>query len=666
MKVYETEKIRNVVVLGHSGSGKSNLLEAVLYTNGFLKKISKPEDQIQMTSALNLLPVEWKEHKYNFIDTPGYFDFHSDVVAAMSAAAGSIIVVDGTDDLQVGTDKALEVTDDYNNPRLIFVNKIDSEKADYEKILSQLRDRYGKKIAPFHIPMGKDKDFKGFINVVDLFAKEYNGVDCVDVEIPEYMNNKINPIREMLMESVAESDEELMEKYFSQEAFTQDEIHMGLRKGVLQGDIIPVLCGSTAKNIGIHTLLDMVWDYMPSPVDLGYEHKNEKFSGFVFKTIVDPFVGKISYVKVCEGEILPEQEVYNINKEKKTKISKIYTMRGNEQIELEKAVAGDIIVLNKLSDTQTNDTLATSNSHKAFESINFPKPQIYLALEAEKKGEEEKISLALSKMIEQDPSITLTRDNGIKQTLLGGQGEIHLNHIKDQVEKKFGVKMLLKEPKVSYKETIKGKSDVQGKHKKQSGGHGQYGDVKIRFEHSNESFEFCEEIFGGSVPKNYIPAVEKGLRDALESGVLAGFPVTNVKAILYDGSYHDVDSSEMAFKIAANLAFKKGLKEAKPILLEPVMKMKIVVPDEYMGDIMGDISKRRGKILGMDATGNGKQIIWAEAPQAETFKYAIDLRSITQGRGFFEMDFERYDEVPNELANKIIEEKLSQKEKALV
>lgn len=666
MKVYETEKIRNVVVLGHSGSGKSNLLEAVLYTNGFLKKISKPEDQIQMTSALNLLPVEWKEHKYNFIDTPGYFDFHSDVVAAMSAAAGSIIVVDGTDDLQVGTDKALEVTDDYNNPRLIFVNKIDSEKADYEKILSQLRDRYGKKIAPFHIPMGKDKDFKGFINIVDLFAKEYNGVDCVDVEIPEYMNNKINPIREMLMESVAESDEELMEKYFSQEAFTQDEIHMGLRKGVLQGDIIPVLCGSTAKNIGIHTLLDMVWDYMPSPVDLGYEHKNEKFSGFVFKTIVDPFVGKISYVKVCEGEILPEQEVYNINKEKKTKISKIYTMRGNEQIELEKAVAGDIIVLNKLSDTQTNDTLATSNSHKAFESINFPKPQIYLALEAEKKGEEEKISLALSKMIEQDPSITLTRDNGIKQTLLGGQGEIHLNHIKDQVEKKFGVKMLLKEPKVSYKETIKGKSDVQGKHKKQSGGHGQYGDVKIRFEHSNESFEFCEEIFGGSVPKNYIPAVEKGLRDALESGVLAGFPVTNVKAILYDGSYHDVDSSEMAFKIAANLAFKKGLKEAKPILLEPVMKMKIVVPDEYMGDIMGDISKRRGKILGMDATGNGKQIIWAEAPQAETFKYAIDLRSITQGRGFFEMDFERYDEVPNELANKIIEEKLSQKEKALV
>ncbi|SHK21364.1 elongation factor G [Tepidibacter formicigenes] len=656
MKVYESDKIRNIVILGHSGCGKTNLTESILYTNNLVNRISKPSNQVNMTSTLNLIPVEWNNHKYNFLDTPGYFDFYGEVVSSIRAAAGSIIIVDGTCDIQVGTDKALEITDENNTPRFIFVNKIDSEKADYNKVLEQLRERYGKKIAPFHIPMGKDKEFKGFINVVDMFARKYDGKNCIKVEIPEYMKDSINPVREMLLESVAESDDKLLDKYFAGEEFTIDEIHKGLRQGVISGDIIPVLCGSTAKNIGIHTLLDMIWDYMPSPIDIGYDNKESEFSGIVFKTLVDPFIGKVSLVKVCEGELTPDTEIYNINKGKKEKIYHLYTLRNKEQIEIEKAVAGDIVVLTKLSDVQTGDTLSTKPDRNSFENIDFPKPQIYFAIEPLNKGDEEKISTGLHRLIEEDPSFTWYRNHETKQTLIGGQGEIHINSIKDKLKEKFGIDVKLSDLKVAYRETIKGKSDVQGKHKKQSGGHGQYGDVKIVFEPSEEEFLFEEKIFGGSVPKQYIPAVEKGLKESLQSGVLAGFPVMNVKATLYDGSYHDVDSSEMAFKIASSIAFKKGMESANPVLLEPIMNLKIVVPEEYMGDIIGDINKRRGRIIGMEPSSRGKQIIYAQAPQAETFRYAIDLRSMTQGRGYFEMEFERYEEVPAQIMDKIIEE----------
>ncbi len=656
MKVYESDKIRNIVILGHGGSGKTNLTEAILYTNKVLNRISKPNEAMNMTSTLNLIPIEWNDHKYNFIDTPGYFDFYGEVTSAMKACAGSIIVVDGTTDLQVGTDKALEITDENNTPRFIFVNKIDSEKANYNKVLEQLRDIYGKKIAPFHIPMGKDKEFKGFINVVDMFAREYNGNECITVEIPEDTKDLIDPVREMLLESVAESDEALLDKYFNGETFTIEEIHKGLRKGVISGDIIPVLCGSTAKNIGIHTLLDMVWDYMPSPMDIGYEDNGNKFSGIVFKTFVDPFIGKISLLKVCEGELTSDMEIYNVNKRQKEKIAHLYTLRNGQQIEIEKAMAGDIIAITKLNEVQTGDTLSSHQNRDPFEGIDFPKPQIYMAIEPLNKGDEEKIGIGLHRLIEEDPSFKWFRNNETKQTLIGGQGEIHINAIKDKLKEKFGVDVRLSDLKVAYRETIKGKADVQGKHKKQSGGHGQYGDVKIKFEPAGDSFIFEEKIFGGSVPKQYIPAVEKGLKESLDTGILAGFPVTNIKATLYDGSYHDVDSSEMAFKIAASIAFKKGMESATPTLLEPIMKLKIVVPEDYMGDIMGDINKKRGRILGMEPAPRGKQIIYAEAPQGETFRYAIDLRSMTQGRGYFEMEFERYEEVPSQLMNKIIEE----------
>lgn len=655
MRVYESSKIRNISILGHSSSGKSNLSEAFLYTAGRSSRISSPTDPVKITSSLGVFNIEWNDMKYNFLDTPGYFDFEGEVMSSLRAAYSSIVVVDSTTSLQVGTYKALELTEDLSKPRFIFVNKIDSEKADYNKIIQQLSNKFGKKIAPFHVPWGEADNFKGFINVVDYVAREYNGKECVDADMPEDMVKKITPIRQMLLESVAESDEELLEKYFEGEEFTKEEIKRGLRAGVLSGDIIPVLCGSTSKNIGIHTLLDMIGAYMPSPADQGLS-KDKDFKGIIFKTVSDPFVGKISYVKIESGQITPDSELYNLNKDTKEKISKIFHINYDKLDEIDSAVAGDIIAITKLQESTTSDTLSSNPKDTPFEKINFPRPQMLVAIEPINKGDEEKISSGLQKLSEEDPTFTFERNAETRQTVVGVQGDIHINSLKDKLKDKFGVEITIQDLKVPYRETIRSKSDVQGKHKKQSGGHGQYGDVKIRFEPSDEEFEFAEEIFGGSVPKSYIPAVEKGLIESMEKGVLAGFPVTNIKATLYDGSYHDVDSSEMAFKLAASLAFKKGMQEANPVLLEPVMSLKIVVPDENTGDIMGDITKKRGRVLGMQAYKNGKQLISAEAPEAEIFKYAIDLKAMTQGMGFFEMDFARYEQVPEQMVEKIIKE----------
>ncbi|EHL19763.1 hypothetical protein HMPREF9628_01279 [Peptoanaerobacter stomatis] len=653
MKVYESDQIRNIAILGHSGSGKSNLMEAFLYTTGKTNRISKPTDQVKITSSLGLNAIEWKDHKYNILDTPGYFDFEGETISASIAAASTIIVVDATTSLQVGTDKALEFSDNYNFPRFIFVNKIDSEKADYERILDELKERYGKKVAPFHLPWGKAENFKGFINVVDLFARQYNGKECVTVDMPQDLQADVENVRAMLMEAVAETDEALLDKYFSGEEFTAEEVHIGLRKGVISGDIIPVLCGSTAKNIGLHTLLDMINDYLPSPLDRMKRDKTV-FDGQIFKTFVDSFLGRVSYVKINQGVLKPDVEVYNINKRTKEKIAKIYVSTNEGLQEVEKANAGDIIVLTKLQTSLTGDTLAEKVDASAYDLPIFPKPQMLVAIEPVNKGDEDKISQGLHRLLDEDPSFTWERNVETKQTVVGVQGDIHINSLKDKLKEKFGVDVKIQDLKVPYRETIKGKSDVQGKHKKQSGGHGQYGDVKIRFEHSDKPFEFTEELFGGSVPKSYVPAVEKGLIESMEKGVLAGFPVTNIKATLYDGSYHDVDSSEMAFKIAASLAYKKGMEEARPILLEPIMDLKIIVPEEYMGDVIGDMNKKRGKVMGMEAYKGNKQIISAQAPQAEIFKYAIDLKAMTQGQGYFEMEFARYDEVPQQIAQKII------------
>lgn len=656
MKVYSSNNIRNVSILGQAGSGKSNMLEAILYTTGLLKRVTSPTEDLKISNTTNLEAVEYQNMKYNFLDVPGYFDFAGEIESALNACAGSIIVVDATSDLNVTTEMFLELTEEKQIPKFIFVNKIDSEKANYSKILTELRKIYGKKIAPFHIPWGMGENFKGHINVVDMFAREYDGTKCNNAKIPNEYLDEIEPIRQMLLESVAETEEDLMNKFFDGIDFTTEEIHRGLRKGVLDGTLIPVICGSTFKNIGIHTLLDMVREYLPAPIDNKRNINIDEFISQVFKTVIDPFVGKISYVKILSGEISEDTEIYNVNKKEYDKVGKIYTLVNGNMVELSKVGMGDIALFTKLETANNSDTLVKNTKLEKVEEINFPKEQLLIAIKPKNVADDEKIATALHKIQQEDSSLAFRRVIETGQTVLGVQGELHLNYILEKLKNRYQVEIEVINLKVPYKETIKGKSDVQGKHKKQSGGHGQYGDVKIRFSHSDKDFEFEEEIVGGVVPKGYIPAVEKGLLEALKEGVLAKYPTVNIKAVLYDGSYHDVDSSELAFKLAAHIAFKKGMLEANPILLEPIMLMKVYVPEEYVGNIIGDISKKRGRVLGME-TISKKQVITAEAPMSETFNYLNDLKSLTQGRGKFEMELIRYDEVPTELAKKIIENK---------
>ena len=658
MKIYSSSNIRNVGILGQSGSGKSNMLESIEYTVGLISRISSPNDVVRSSNVTTLSSVEYQGMKYNFLDMPSYSDFYGELESGLSAIASAIVVIDSTADLSVGTEIALEITEERKIPKFIFINKVDSEKSNYSKILGQLRDKYGKKIAPFHIPWGNGENFKGHINVVDLFARKYNGKECDTVKMPEEYLEEVQEVREMLLESVAETEEELMNKFFDGIEFTTEEIHRGLRKGVLEGTLIPVICGSTYKNIGLHTTLEMVRDYLPSPIDNKKNINISEFIGQVFKTVIDPFVGKISYIKVLSGEIKNDSDIYNVNKREYEKVSKIFTISHGEMIELSKATMGDIVILTKLNSLQNSDTISKNEKQEELELINFPKEQMMVAIQAKNKSDEDKISTALHKIREEDSSLYWRRVIETSQTILGVQGEIHANSVISKLKDRYGVEVLVEDLRVPYKETIKGTSDVQGKHKKQSGGHGQYGDVKIRFSYSpDKEFDFSEEIVGGVVPKGYIPAVEKGLLESMKEGVMAKYPVTNIKAVLYDGSYHDVDSSEMAFKLAANLAFKKGMLEANPVLLEPIMELKIIVPEDNVGDIMGDITKKRGKILGMNAVSKDKQEIIAEAPMSETFKYSNDLKSMTQGRGYFEMKLVKYEEVPAEISKKIIDKR---------
>jgi elongation factor G len=692
MKNYSVDKIRNVAFLGHGGSGKTTLAEALLFTTKVTTRMGKVEDgntvsdfdkeeiNRKFSIGTSVIPIEWKDHKYNFLDTPGYFDFVGDVFGALRVAGGAVIMVDASSGIEVGTEKAWNFTEKRNMPKVIFINKMDKDNVNYVKVLKELKDTFGKKIAPFCIPIGEGPDFKGFVNVVDLVGREFNGTQCVDAQIPAEMEQRVKPIRDMLIEAVAESDEELMMKYFEGETFTNEEIHEGLRKGVIAGEIVPVLVGAVEKRIGIHTLMDMIYDYFPTPKELNEgvykgEHpdsheeierkveESEPFSAFVFKTIVDPFVGKISLFKVYSGFAVKDMEIINANKDEKEKLGSLFLLRGKEQLEVAKVTAGDIGATAKLQYTETGDTLCDKDHPIQYVSMNLPKPALYLAIEPKAKGDEEKIVSSLHRLTEEDPSFEIERNKETKQTLLGGQGTMQIQVITSKLKNIFGVEVTLEPPKVAYRETIKGVATVQGKHKKQSGGAGQYGDIHVKFEPSNENFVFEEKIFGGSVPRQYIPAVEKGLLESLDKGILAGCPVVNIKATLLDGSYHAVDSSEMAFKMAAHLAFKKGMEQAKPVLLEPVAHVEIYVPDEYMGDIMGDMNRRRGRILGMEPNESGYQKVIAEAPQSEMFEYATDLRSMTQARGWFSMRVDRYDEVPMQIAVKIIEQLKKDNEK---
>ena len=681
MKAYTTDKIRNLALVGHSGSGKTTLTEAMLYNTGVIGRMGKVEDgntvsdfskeetKRKISINTSIVPIEWKDTKVNLIDTPGYFDFQSEVFSALRASEAALIVIDATNGIQVGTEKVLKYTKEIDLPRIIFVNKMEKENAKFAKIVSDLHIEYSKRVIPFTLTLGEGEDFKGIIDVLNRKAYEYDGFERKEVPIPENRVDEVEVVYNEICEVVAETDEELMEKYFSGETFTHEDLMQGITAALLEGTAVPLVAGSAETGAGLDVLFDLIIEYMPSPDDkrakYGFRHQDEEFrevsvdapmAAVVFKTVVDPFVGKISIFKVISGKVTKDAEIYNVSKDKVEKLGGLFYLRGKEQIDAKEIVAGDIGAISKLSVTQTGDTLASKANPTLFKPLKYPSPTLFFAIEPKTKGDEDKISSALGRLQEEDPSLVTNRDKETKQLTLGGQGNVQLQVALDRLKDEFGVETEIIPLRIAYRETIKGKSDVQGKHKKQSGGAGQYGDVFIRFEPSAEEFEFDEEVFGGAVPKNYFPAVEKGLMESLEKGPLAGYPVVNLKATLYDGSYHPVDSNEMAFKLAAQLAFRKGIKEANPVLLEPIMKVEITVPDEYMGDIMGDMNKRRGRILGMDPQTDGTQLVIAEAPHAELFEYAIDLRSMTQARGEFSMEFVRYEEVPSNIAEKIIED----------
>lgn len=687
MKTYSAENIRNVALLGHSSSGKTTLTEAILFATGVTKRQGKVEDGNTVSDfdkeeinrgvsiGLSVIPVEYKGTKFNLLDTPGYFDFIGEMYGAKRASEGSVLVVDASSGIEVGTEKAWKNLEKYTTPRIIFLNKMDKEDIEFDQLVATLKDEFDEKIIPCALPIGEADGFKGFISILDKKAYEYNGKERKEIELTEEQEEEVNNIRDTLMEKIAETDEALLEKYFEGEEFTKEEISKGLKTSIANGDLVPLVVGSASKGIGADFLLEVIETYIPSPKSIAsyiglkdgeeVERKvdsSDSFSAVVFKTIVDPFVGKLSLFKVVSGKINKDTELYNSTKEEGEKLGGLFILRGKNQIEVDQIEAGDIGATSKLSLTQTGDTLCDKNDHTLYETISYPQPTLFLAVEAKNKGDEDKIWSSLQKLTDEDPTFIVERNAETKQLLIGGQGNMQLTVIVDKLKQNFGVEVNLFSPKIAFRETIKGTSSVQGKHKKQSGGAGQYGDVHMKFEPCEEEFVFEQQVFGGAVPRNYFPAVERGVKDSLENGVLAGFPVVNIKAILFDGSYHAVDSNEMAFRIAASIAFKKGMEQAKPILLEPVVKVEIIVPEDYMGDVMGDMNKRRGKILGMEQQADGTQKISAEAPHAEMFEYAIDLRAMTQARGSFTMEFSRYEEVPSHIAEKIIADVNAEKE----
>jgi elongation factor G len=684
MKDYTVEKLRNVCLMSHGGAGKTTLAEAMLFNTGVLDRFGKVNDgntttdydpeetkrKISINTAI--APCEWKDYKINVIDTPGYFDFVGEVKQGIRVSEAAIILVPAKGGVAVGTEKSWAYAKEQGIPKMFFVSKMDEENANFNEVLDQLTNTFGKGVIPFQLPIIENEKFTGFVDIIDMKAKKFDKDKLVDTAIPAGLNNKIEEVKEALNEAVAETSEELMEKYFGGEEFTKEDIRKGLSAGIADGSIVPVLCGAALQNQGITTLLDMIIDYLPSPAnkpvikavkpgtDTIVELKNspdEALSAIVFKTIADPFVGKISIFRVYSGTFKSDSTVYNSTAEKTEKTAQVFMLRGKKQLPVDKLIAGDIGAVAKLQYTNTNDTLCDQSKPVMLEKIEFPEPTLSLAVEPKAKGDEEKISSGLNRLQDEDPTFKVEINTETKQTVISGIGEQHLDVIVSKLKAKFGVSVNLVDPKVPYRETIKKKVKVEGKHKKQSGGHGQYGHVWIEFEHGEtEDLTFEEKIFGGAVPKQYHPAVEKGLREAIVHGVLAGYPVVNLKATLVDGSYHDVDSSEMAFKIAARLAYKKGLPQASPVLLEPINHVEVYVPDSYMGDIIGDLNKRRGRILGMNPYEGGLQQVVAEVPAAEMFKYANDLRSMTQGRGSFRQYFERYEEAPANVAQKIIEE----------
>ena len=686
MNVYTTDKIRNVVLLGHGGCGKTSLAEAMAYLAGLTSRMGKVDDgntisdfgkeeqKRKFSINTSLISLEWDGVKINLLDTPGYFDFVGEVEEAVAAADAAIIVVSGKAGVEVGTEKAWDLCEKHKLPRMVFVTDMDVDNASYKNVVETLTEKYGKRMAPFHLPIRENEKLIGYVNVISEKGQKWQGKETVEIPVPDYSKPNLEQYRDTLMETVAETSEEFMDRYFSGDTFSEAEIRAAIRTNVIDSTVVPMTMGSSLLCYGVYTLLDDIVKYLPSPENCkiaGISMKNNEIfeanydfskakSAYIFKTIVDPFIGKYSLIKVCSGVFKADDPVYNIDKDIEEKVSKLYTLQGNKPIEVSELHAGDIGAIPKLSSARTGNSLSTKANVIKYGMFEISKPYTYMRYKPVNKGDVDKISQALQKMMHEDLTLKNVNDSENGQMLLYAMGDMALDIAVSRLKNEYKVEVVLEKPKIAFRETIKKKSDVEYKYKKQSGGHGQYGHVKMRFEPSSDitvPYEFDEEVVGGAVPKNYFPAVEKGLQESVLRGPLAAYPVVGVKATLYDGSYHPVDSSEMAFKMATIQAFKKGFMEATPVLLEPIASLKVNVPDSYTGDVMGDLNKRRGRVLGMNPIAGGRQIIEASVPMMSLTGYCTDLRSMTGGRGEFEYEFERYEQAPSDIQEAQVKER---------
>ena len=680
MNVYTTEKIRNMVLLGHGGSGKTSLVESMAYLAGITTRMGKVDDgntisdfgkeeqKRKISIYTSVIPIEWEGVKINVLDTPGYLDFTGEVEQAISAADAAIIVVSGKAGVEAGTERAWELCEKYKLPRMVYVTGMDADNASFKNVVETMTEMYGKKIAPFHFPIRENEKFVGYVNVVSETAVRWKDNQVVDCDIPDYSMENLSLYKDILMEAVAETSEEFMERYFGGETFSENEIRAALRTNVIGSNIVPITMGSNTLCQGTYALIDDIIKYLPSPENkemVGFNKKtNEMFvanydfskakSAYVFKTIVDPFIGKYSLIKVCSGVFKSDDVIYNDEKDIEEKVSKLYVLRGGKPIEVPELHAGDIGAIAKLTAARTGNTLSTKATTVVYGKFEISKPYTAMRYKVPNKNDIDKVAQALQKMTHEDQTLKVVNDVENRQTLLYGIGDMQLEIIQSRLLNEYKCEIELSKPKVGFRETIKKKSDVEYKYKKQSGGHGQYGHVKMRFEPSYEEtpYVFAEEVVGGAVPKNFFPAVEKGLQESVIKGPLAAYPVVGVKAILYDGSSHSVDSSEMAFKMATIQAFKKGFMEAGPVLLEPIMSLKVIVPEDFAGDVMGDLNKRRGRVLGMNPDSSGKTVIEADIPMMELNGYCTVLRSMTGGRGSYSYEFTRYEQTPSDIQEK--------------
>ncbi len=684
MKTYTTDKVRNVVLLGHGGAGKTSLAETMAYLSGITSRLGnvadgstvsdfgKEEQRRQISLSTSVIPVEWNDHKINILDAPGYADFIGEVEEAVSAADAAIIVVNGKAGVESGTKKAWELCEKYKLPRMIFVTAMDVDNASFRQVVEDLTELYGKKIAPFNLPIRENEKFVGYVNVISQTGNRWSGKDVVPCDVPEYNKANLAICRDTLVEAVAETSEEMMDRYFSGEEFSEAEIRAALKFNVFEGSIVPMSMGSNTLCQGVYALLDDIIKYLPSPdkkeiaginrktneiYQANYDFSKAK-SAIVFKTMIDPFIGKYSLIKVCSGVLKSDDMIYNVDKDIEEKVGKLYVLQGNKPIEVPELHAGDIGAIAKLTGARTGNSLSTKAIPIQYGKAEISVPYTYKAYKAKEKGEIDKLSQALQKLCNEDLTLRSVNDAENHQMLLYGMGDLHLDVVASRLLNEYKVAIELEKPRVAFRETIRKNSDVEYKHKKQSGGSGQYGHVKMRFAPSGDletPYVFTQEVVGGAVPKNYFPAVEKALQECCAKGPLAGYPVVGVAAVLYDGSYHAVDSSEMAFKLAGIGAFKQGFMAASPVLLEPIVSLKVVVEDSYTGSVMGDLNKRRGRVLGMNPVATGKTEVVADIPMMELYGYSTDLRSMTGGSGTFSYEFARYEQAPSDICEKEIE-----------